>query len=77
MREGSKLSFPGAGNGRFHVSETRASGCRKRELPTPGIKVKPHRGFRYLHLLRPRLMDKGSDSGVLPSKRLYCCHSSV
>ncbi|MDY4912863.1 hypothetical protein [Parabacteroides distasonis] len=36
MREGSKLSFPGAGNGRFHVSETRASGYRKRELPGVG-----------------------------------------
>lgn len=75
MREGSKLSFPGAGNESFRVSETKASGCRKFSFPTPGIKVKPHRGFRYLHL-RPRLMDKGSDSGVLPSKRLYCCHSS-
>ncbi|WMI43156.1 hypothetical protein [Parabacteroides distasonis] len=36
MREGSKLSFPGAGNGRFHVSETRTSTYRKRELPRIG-----------------------------------------
>lgn len=55
-----KRELPGIGNESFRVSETRTSDTRN--------KVKPHRGFRHLHHLRPRLMDKGSDSGVLPSK---------